>query len=237
MAEPIPHRMNTFSSPDALAEALANRCAEALRTAIKARGAASIAVSGGSTPGRFFEALSRKELDWTRVIVTLVDERFVPPSSERSNERLVRERLLTNEARLARFVALYSAVDTAETAAAQSEAGLALLGPNLDIVVLGMGTDGHTASYFPDADEFEAALDPDQRRRVLAIHAPSAVEPRLTLTLPTVVGARFLALHIEGREKQRLLQRAVESDQTLPIARVMAAAGRPVDVFWAPNEG
>src|SRR5690606_1858036 len=134
-----------FPSREALAEALAEDVAGALRAALGHRAVASLAVSGGTTPGRFFDALSRKQLDWANVVVTLVDERFVPPSSDRSNERLVRERLLRNEARLARFMPLYSNAASVEAAAGQADAGLALFGRVPDAVVLGMGLDGHTA--------------------------------------------------------------------------------------------
>ena len=228
-------RWRTFATREDLATRLAADAADRLREAIKANGGATLAVSGGTTPGLFFEALSHKDLDWTKVVVTLVDERFVPPSSERSNERLVREKLLRNEARLARFVGLYSAVPDVEAAARQAEAGLALLGPRLDVVVLGMGTDGHTASFFPDAPNLDALTDVAQKRRVLAVDAPSGGEPRITLTLPLVVEARLLVLHFEGETKRQVFDAALaQPAPRLPIARVVDAAPSPIDVYWAP---
>ena len=228
-------RWRTYATREDLAARLAADVADRLREAIKAKGGATLAVSGGTTPGLFFEALSHKDLDWTKVIVTLVDERFVPPSSDRSNERLVREKLLRNEARLARFVGLYSAVQDVEAAARQAEAGLALLGPRLDVVVLGMGTDGHTASFFPDAPNLDALTDVAQKRRVLAVDAPSGGEPRITLTLPLIVEARLLVLHIEGEAKRKVLETAhAQASPRLPIARVVDAAPSPIDVYWAP---
>ena len=220
-------------SRDALAEALADDVAGALRAGLSQRGAASLAVSGGSTPGRFFDALSRRHLDWASVVVTLVDERFVPPSSDRSNERLVRERLLKNEARLARFMPLYGEGASVEAAANQAEAGLALMGPTLDAVVLGMGTDGHTASFFPDAANLADLLDPAQRRRVMPVDAPSGGEPRLTLTLPQLTGARFLALHIEGNEKRAVLDAALGAGGDRPVTAIFEHSERPVPVYWA----
>lgn len=222
-----------FSSGEALAEVLADDVAGALERAIRNRGAALLAVSGGSTPGRFFDALARKHLDWKNVVVTLVDERFVPPSSERSNERLVRERLLTNEARLARFVSLYNDAGSVEGAAAHAEAGLALFGPSLDVAILGMGMDGHTASFFPDASNLDDLLDPAQPRRVVAVHAKSAGEPRLTLPLSRLVDAGFLALHIEGAEKRTVLETALQPGGAKPISAIFAHAVRPVPVYWA----
>lgn len=228
-------RWRTFATREDLAAQLAATVADRLRAAIEEKGGATLAVSGGTTPALFFEALSHKDMDWTKVIVTLVDERFVPPSSERSNERLVRETLLRNEARLARFVGLYSDVPDVEAAARQAEAGLSLLGPVLDLVVLGMGTDGHTASFFPDAPNLDALTDVAQRRRVLAVDAPSGGEPRITLTLPLIVDARLLLLHIEGEAKRKVLEAALaHAPPRLPIARVFDAAPSPIDVYWAP---
>jgi len=224
-----------FETRDALAAALAATVADQLRAAIEAKDGATLAVSGGTTPALFFDALSHKDLDWTKVVVTLVDERFVPPASERSNERLVREKLLRNEARLARFVGLYSQATTVDAAARQAEAGIALLGPRLDVVVLGMGADGHTASFFPDAPNLDELTNPAQSRLVMSVDAPSGGEPRITLTLPLLVGAGLLALHIEGEAKKDVFERAMaQAAPRLPIARVFDAASAPIDIYWAP---
>lgn len=224
-----------FETRDALVAALAATVADQLRAAIEAKDGATLAVSGGTTPSLFFDTLSRKDLDWTKVVVTLVDERFVPPASERSNERLVREKLLRNEARLARFVGLYSQATTVDAAARQAEAGIALLGPQLDVVVLGMGADGHTASFFPDAPNLDELTDPAQSRLVMSVDAPSGGEPRITLTLPLLVGAGLLALHIEGEAKKDVFERAMaQAAPRLPIARVFDAASAPIDIYWAP---
>jgi len=242
-------RWRTFASRDDLAAELAATVADYLRAAIGAKDSASLAVSGGTTPGKFFTSLSRQQLDWTKVVVTLVDERFVPPSSERSNERLVREKLLQNEARLARFLPLAPreaapspsrgegsfAPDAVEAAARSAEAGIALLGARLDVVVLGMGNDGHTASFFPDAPNLEALTDQSQGRSVMGVQASSAGEPRLTLTMPLLAGAGRLALHIEGDAKKEALEAALtQTSPRLPIARVFDAAAMPIDTYWAP---
>lgn len=224
---------HSFPSSEALAEALAAKVADVLASGLAECGSATLAVSGGSTPARFFDALSKRHLDWKNVVVTLVDERFVPPTSERSNERLARERLLQNEARLARFLPLYSDAASPDEAAGLADAGVALLGPTLDAVVLGMGTDGHTASFFPDVANLDALLDPHQPRRVVAAHAPSAGEPRLTLTLPVLTGARFLALHIEGQEKKAVLEAALAPDGDKPVSAIFQNATRSVPVYWA----
>ncbi|WP_173934885.1 6-phosphogluconolactonase [Chelativorans sp. Marseille-P2723] len=225
-----------FESAQELAETLASDVAERLASSIAERGTAVLAVSGGSTPPPFFRALSHKQIDWRRVIITLVDERFVPASSERSNARLVYTHLLKDKAAQARFVGLYHEFQSVEEAAEEADQAYATLPLPLDVVILGMGTDGHTASFFPDADGFSALLDPEGVRHVLPVHAVSAQEPRLTLSLAVLRQARFLALHIEGTEKLEVLRSALEEEGTarLPIRHVADEALGPLRIYWAP---
>ncbi len=222
-----------YPASDTLAEALAQEVADALSAAVANRGEAFLAVSGGSTPKLFFAALSRKRIAWNSVIVTLVDERFVPPSSDRSNEKMVRERLLINEAANARFVGLYHPADTVEAAARLADKHLADLPWPLDVAILGMGTDGHTASFFPDAPNLPGLLDPARNTLVEPVQTIDGGEPRLTLPLGRLLEARFLALHIEGAEKRAVLGEALEPGATLPVGAVFANATGPVPVYWA----
>jgi 6-phosphogluconolactonase len=226
-----------YSTPQDLAEAQADDVAAALRSAIEQRGGATLAVSGGATPIRFFRALSTRELDWSRVAVTLVDERFVPSSSERSNERLARENLLRGPAAAAHFIALYSEAEAAEVAAQRADLRLLEILFPIDVVVLGMGLDGHTASFFPDAEKLSELLDPLARQVVFAVHAESAGEPRLTLALPRLASARMLVLHIEGARKRAVLEQALaEPPPGPPVRRVLdAAQTRPI-IYWAPSQ-
>lgn len=225
-----------FDSPAQLAAALADAVAEVLDAAIVVRGHATLAVSGGSTPTRFFEVLSGRDIDWPKVTVTLVDERFVPPDNERSNEALVRRNLLRGKATSAGFIGLWRKTHCVEEAAQQSLRDIARLPTPLDVVVLGMGTDGHTASFFADAEGLALLIDPTCPVPVLPVKAPSAGEPRLTLTLPLIAQARFLALHIEGDEKQRVLARALDgaTAQELPVRAVLDHAVGPLHIFHAP---
>ncbi len=217
---------------DALASAFATDVAAALRAAIDARGRASLAVSGGSTPVRFFEALSRIALPWSRVTVTLVDERWVPVSHARSNAALVRAHLLQREAAEARFVPLHRDTPEPEAALADVSRDLAGLLP-LDVVVLGMGLDGHTASYFPGGDGLEAAMDADGDASVVAVRAPAAGEPRITLTLPVLTAAREMHLHIEGEAKRAVFERSDDA-VTLPVHRVLQHLRVPLATWWCP---
>ena len=229
-----PH-CHLYAAPPLVALALADRVAEELRQAIGRRGQALIAVSGGSTPVAFFEALSRIDLAWKRVWVALVDERFVAPTSPRSNERLVRRHLLQNRAARARLAGLYAAVDRVEEAAGLADRAYRDLPFPLDVAVLGMGLDGHTASFFPDADRLEKLLDPANADFVLPVHASAAGEPRLTLTLARLVQAGFIALHIEGEDKRERLGAALRNATLgLPVRAIFDASPQPVHVFWAP---
>lgn len=231
---PSPH-WREFGSPAELAEGLAATVAEALRSAVAAKGKAVIAVSGGSTPAWFLEALSGQELTWEKVVVTLVDERFVEPTSERSNERLVRETLLQANAAAATFVPLFTPHSSLDEAARQAAARQQAIGP-LDIVVLGMGLDGHTASFFPDSTGIDVLLDREIKHApVLPVKAPSAVEPRLTQSLGRLAAAPRLFLHIEGAEKRAVLETAIAapaSEPHAPVRRLLDAALHCV-IFWA----
>lgn len=228
-AEPALHR---FDDGETLAAALADAVAADLRAAIDARGAATLAVSGGSTPKRFLEALSTRRLDWPKVTVTLVDERWVPPQHERSNAALVQAHLLHGAAGSATFLPLYVSAPTPEAGLPRVALALDALPLPLDAVVLGMGGDGHTASFFPGGDRLAEALDPHGRARVLPMRAAGAGEPRITLTLPLLAGARAAYLHIQGEDKRAVLEQA-RSGADYPIAAVLRQAPR-LQTYWCP---
>lgn len=211
-----------FEAREALAATLARDVAEELERAIEAKGRATLAVSGGTTPKLFFEKLSEIDIPWARVSVTLVDERQVPETSERSNARLVRTHLLRNRAAAARFVPLVDNPDAERI-------------PSFDVAVLGMGNDGHTASFFPGGDSLAEAIDADTKKRLIAITAPGAGEPRLTFTLPVLEQAGRLALHIEGAEKKQVLKQALADgpEEDMPVRAVLRSAA-PVTLYWCP---
>jgi 6-phosphogluconolactonase len=225
--------LHAFDDGHALAEALSSSIADKLRAAIAARGEAVIAVSGGSTPKRLFEALSNEALDWTRVTVTLVDERWVPDTDERSNARMVEALLLKHKAADAEFVPLYVEAATPEAGIAIVRTHIGALKQPFDVVVLGMGPDGHTASFFPGGDRLDEALDLSNTAQVLPMRAPGAGEPRITFTLSELLKARTLYLHIQGDDKRDVLAKAEQPGSDLPIASVLHNA-KQLDIYWCP---
>ena len=226
-------QLHAFDDGQALASALSSSIADALRTAIDTRGEALIAVSGGSTPRRLCEALSHQLLDWSRVTVTLVDERWVPDTDERSNARMVEALLLQHQAADAEFVPLYVETATPEAGIAEVRARVNALKQPFDVVVLGMGPDGHTASFFPGGDRLSEALDVSNTAQVLPMRAPGAGEPRITFTLRELLQAQTLYLHIQGDDKRVVLDRAEQPGSELPIASVLRAE-RPLNIYWCP---
>jgi 6-phosphogluconolactonase len=228
---------HSFTGCHAQALALAERVAERLRSGIAERGHALIAVSGGSTPKDFFSQLAQQKLDWARVQVTLVDERWVPESDPRSNAQLVKSILLQHDAAAASFVPLYSDTATPEQGLAATTARIDALALPFDVVVLGMGDDGHTASFFPGGDHLTQALDPDGKARVLSMRAPDAGEPRITLSLPTLLETRALYLLVTGEKKRDLLADArlgLGAAQDYPVRAVLTQTRVPVAVYWCP---
>ncbi|GLS38327.1 6-phosphogluconolactonase [Mesorhizobium tianshanense] len=228
------YNWHAFAERQDLAAALAGHVAGRLTNAIAERGTGLLAVSGGTTPAKFFASLSSIPIAWNKVTVTLVDERCVPAASARSNAGLVAANLLQNAAAAARFVPLYQEAASIEDTSETDSRMLRSLPWPLDVVVLGMGTDGHTASFFPDADNLEKLLDASSEMVVLPVNATSAGEPRLTLSLARIVEAGFVALHIEGEDKRKAFESAMGAGTRKPIRAVLDAAERPVEVFWAP---
>lgn len=226
-----------FNDRAAQAKALSASVAARLRDGLQRRGRAVLAVSGGSTPADFFAQLAHEPLDWTRVWVTLVDERWVPADDHRSNARLVQSTLLQHAASAATFVPLYTGAATPEDGLAEAAARIDALPLPFDAVVLGMGGDGHTASFFPGGDNLAAALDLHRSARVLPMRADAADESRITLTLPAVLDTHALYLLIAGTHKREVLDAAragAGAAQQYPVRAVLTQTQVPVTVYWSP---
>ena len=216
---------------------LSQHIADALQHAIRERGHALLAVSGGKSPIALFERLREQALDWRAVTVILVDERCVPHDHADSNTALVRQHLLQGPAAAAHFVPFFEDMpegelsDDALTALAQTaQQRLAAVPWPLDVGILGMGEDGHTASLFPHAPGLEQALS--SHNSVAWVRPSTAPHARLTLTLHALRSARELHLSIAGEAKRTVLARAqagIVADH--PVSYVLQSGGAPVHVW------
>lgn len=227
-------QLKQFENTSVLDTTLADEVSQRLRNAIDAQGMASLVLSGGRTPMGFFHQLSQQDLDWSKVVVTLADERWVDNDHQDSNEKLVRENLLINEAQSAQFLALKNGHQTAVDGEAELEAELTDFG-QFTVVILGMGDDGHTASLFPAAEALDAGLDVNSGRHCIAVTPTAAPHERMSLTLPRLLDTDCLIIHISGANKQKVLEQAqAGQDATeLPIRAVLQQSVVPVTVFWA----
>jgi len=231
MAEPTLHEYDSRVDLDIC---LAREIAATLENAIATRGAASLAVSGGKTPVGMFQQLRQMRLDWGKVWITLVDDRWLPIDHADSNERLVRENLLKYQVEAAHFVSLYSGDATPEQGCTAINARLAAIPQPFDVLVLGMGEDGHTASLFPCSSELEQAAALDNPALVAAVNPTTAPYARITLTLATIAKASKVLVHLTGDKKRSIFEAAMaDTEQRLPIARVLDAAQGSQHVYWA----
>jgi 6-phosphogluconolactonase len=230
----LPTGVVAHSLADAAGQArlMADDAAKVLNYAVRTHGVATLVVSGGRSPVPFFEELSRRELDWSRVQISLADERWVPPSDAASNEGLVRRHLLQNAAAVAQFIGLYHPAATLEEAAQLADRRLAELGQPIDVLVLGMGDDGHTASLFPDSARLDHALRADCPDRCVAMCAPTEPRERLSMTYPLLASARMQCLAIQGMTKLETLRQALNADALrMPIRAFIHS---PLEIYWCP---
>jgi 6-phosphogluconolactonase len=222
-----------FETPIAMAEALAADIAMALSQSIAETGAASLIVSGGRTPRLMFDALSRLRLPWNRVKISLADERLVPATDPDSNERLVRDHLLQNEAQSTVFIPLWQGegdpVESAVEAVCNMERPFAM-------VVLGLGDDGHIASLFPRMPNLRRALDPAADLTAVFVPGEGSRRPRVTLALSTLLDARRIALSFTGEGKRGVFERGLAPGavEDLPVRAILRQTKVPVDVYWSP---
>ncbi|MES2490195.1 MAG: 6-phosphogluconolactonase [Pseudomonadota bacterium] len=226
-----------FNSGQELASALASATAARLREALTARSKASLVVSGGRTPADFLGALSAHELDWSAVSVLPTDDRWVDIHHADSNEAMIRRQLLRNAATTAVLHGLSdAALDPEPEGERHAEAMLKNLSMPFDVVVLGMGDDGHTASLFPQAPQLAKALDLNSGRRCMILDPMTAPHRRISLTLPALLQSRQIDILIRGDSKLNVYRRALSAGPTMemPISFILDQKQVPVHVYWSP---
>lgn len=229
--------LHTFDDPRAQSDALAKAVGDALQASLAARGGASagaqaphatLAVSGGTSPRPFLQTLSTHALDWAHIDVTLVDDRWVPESDAASNARLVRETLLQDAASAAYFWPLVDTSQSLEEHVADLNGDAQRRLP--DVAILGMGEDGHTASIFADAPEWDFAISTADR--FIAVHPASAPHARVSLSMSALKQIGQLYLLIAGQKKLDVLNAALAAPQKNAISTLANAQGVKLDVYW-----
>jgi 6-phosphogluconolactonase len=225
-----------FSDLDALSLELARQVAASLAGAISARGSASVVVSGGKSPVKLFEHLRAQALDWSRVHISLADERWVEPTDPSSNEKLVRDVLLKEHAAAAHFHGLKNAAPTPDKGAVSAWELFARIPRPLDFVLLGMGDDGHTASLFPHSPNLPSALNAEAAPGCVAMWSPTEPHARLSLNLSALLDARRIVILIDGPKKWATFTAAGESGPIaeMPVRAVLRQTQTPVEVMWSP---
>ena len=226
---------NRHSDRQSLARAVADRIVGSLRTALAARLRATLVVPGGSTPGSMFDLLAAEALDWSRVSIVLGDERWVSAQHADSNEHQVRARLLRQQAAAASIVSLYRPVARPSDALAEVTRSIDSLPQPFDVVMLGMGEDGHFASLFPGQTGIAGGGN-GKSPSVLAFDAPVNGYARMSLSCPVLLRTRLLLLEFHGEPKRRLLARGLlpGTADELPVRALLQQQSTPLEVYWAP---
>ncbi len=235
--------LQQFQSRNELNSQLTEDIVAQLNSAIENRGCALLAVSGGNSPKPVFEKLSQQAIDWSKVTITLVDERWVDDTHPDSNAKLVKDYLLQNDAASAKFIPLYNGKDSPFEAQAEIDQQLKELNFPFDAVILGLGEDGHTASFFPKADNLQDAIDVNSSKLCCAIEPITAPHARMTFTLAPLLNSQHIFLLVTGASKLPILKQAMNSFKpqddhkqwlkALPIRTVLHQYSKPVSIYYA----
>ena len=223
-----------FDTREEASQAAADHIAKALVRRLDQQKAASLVVAGGSSPEKCFEALAHKDLDWSRVGVIPSDDRWVPGEHDDSNERLVRSKLLVNGASRADLLPFYADETSVEERAAALDKEIRFVPFPFACSLLGMGTDGHFASLFPDAENLDEGLDLESSTLCLPVKTGASPHPRISLTLAALSRSDEIVLLIFGDDKRKIYEKAKAGNIRYPVTRLLRQKRAPVNVYWAP---
>lgn len=226
--------VHTFKEQDTLLDALSQSILANLQKAIDEKGKASLLVSGGSTPKPLFEKLSTTPFAWEKVSVGLCDERWVDIFREESNEHFVKKYLLQKEAAKAHFIGMYEKGKNIYTVQKRCSQKIKEMLFPFDVLILGMGSDAHTASLFPENEKLEEAFDLKNPNLCIAIEPMTAPFSRMSLTLGAILSAENIYIHFEGKEKISVYEEAIAGEDiyTMPIRSVLNQELKQVEVFY-----
>ena len=223
-----------FDSRDELVTQLKENVMEALNKGIKVRGNASMLLSGGTTPGPLYQAMSNCDLEWQNAWFAPTDERWVAPDHNDSNEKLIRETLIQNKASAANYIGLKSAPNNPRDGQKETEQKIKQLPSRFDVVLLGMGEDGHTASLFPNLEETEYALNESCVQHCAPISRGNGEVDRMTMTLNCLLNSKNVILYFYGNKKLEVFEQAKKAKSlTLPVSYLLHQKRTSVSLFWA----
>ena len=224
-----------FSSTEQLDRSLSQCIAKILSRSLKDHLKATLVVSGGRSPKGFFKLLSKIQIDWANIVVTLADDRWVDISHKDSNERLVKELMLINNAESAKFIPLKTENDSASDGAMELEHSFPKIS-SFSLVILGMGADGHTASIFPNTDSLRDGIDLNSSKQFIASKPADAPHMRISMTASRLLAADEIIIHITGDKKRKVLDKASAGTDAaeIPVRIILNQTKVPVTVFWSP---
>ncbi len=230
-----------FQDKNELYQKTAHFCASKLKQALQQNKKASFIVPGGTTPAPVFNLLSKTELDWGNITVAPSDERWLENNHDNSNEKLIHKMLLINQASSAHFIAMKSEHKTATDAEQPCSERYQQMPSPYNVILLGMGPDGHFASLFPSSAPIEQALDTHGKKICIAINATGCkvageYTERMSMTLAAFLNSRHIILLFTGEQKLAVFEKAKQMNDRhqLPICALIHQNQVPVDLFWAP---
>jgi 6-phosphogluconolactonase len=226
--------MNVFKTREAASVAAAHRIAAAVKRRLDVQKAASLVVSGGTSPVRCFAEISAQTIDWERVDVLASDDRWVPPDHDDSNEKLIREHLLVDKAASARFMPFYAPGMSPVERCAELDEAIRFAPFPFACGLLGMGSDGHFASLFPDAENLDIGLDPESTTLCIPVSTQASPHVGISLTLCALSRSDEIVLLFFGDEKRRVFDDALSGNETYPVRRLLMQKHAPVTTYWAP---